>query len=778
MLKNYLKTTARNLLKHKTFSLINILGFAFSLAICLIISLFIIKESTTDRFYSNSENIYKLIDRENNSSEIDYRVVKTIQNNIPGIKNSCFFRLGDFQVEINHNQNKCTINNFMSADNDYFKVFSIPFLYGDKKNPFPNINSAVITKSTAEKLFGKVNPLGKELFEENDSRVIISGVIPDFPENASARADIIVSAANKYYNSGYFCSNSEDSSSYRYYYNAYFQLNANTSAKEVINKINKNAGIMYPYLKNADLIPLKNIYLYDNTLGNSSRKGNPALLKILLSIAVIILILAIINYINLSVAQQNRRNKETGIRKTVGAARKDIIINLLTESVLVTFAAFIVSVLISELTIPYFSEILNSKLSLLPLATFPGNLIIISFVLITGLIAGIGPAILISSFNPVRIFSGGLIISKRKNYFRNILTVLQFTVSIALIFCIMIIEKQINYVKHSDLGFAKEQLLRIDAFGINTPVFINELKQYPNILNVSATSGAPGEIQMKMGMRNINGERKMATVIGADSSFMQTFKVKLLLGRDLLPGEYGKTCLINEAAYKYMGWDNLINKRFENGEGYSVIGVVKDFHYSSFRDEIEPACIVYSSMFTPNIVNIRIKAGALRQTMDYINKIWGKVVPNSNYKMNYQFYDDIFNNMYKKEEKFADTIGIFAVLAVSISCLGILGLVIFASERRSKEIGIRKVHGAKVSELMFMLNKDFLKWVVVASIIALPLGWYAVNEWLENFAYRTEISWWVFALSLIIALLTAFLTVIWQTWRTVRKNPVEVLRYE
>jgi putative ABC transport system permease protein len=284
----------------------------------------------------------------------------------------------------------------------------------------------------------------------------------------------------------------------------------------------------------------------------------------------------------------------------------------------------------------------------------------------------------------------------------------------------------------------------------------------------------------------IKGKNQRLDCIIADSSFIKTFKIKLLLGRDLLPGDYGKVCMLNEAAFKYFNWNDLKNKKYNQGRqgGFEVIGVVKDFHYSSLHEAIGPVCIILAPYFAepfgmnalPNRISLRIKTGTIRETMNYIRNVWKEVVPDQN--IEYQFYDEMFNAMYAKEEKFATTIGLFAVLAISISCMGILGLVIFASERRSKEIGIRKVHGAKVSELMFMLNKDFLKWVILASIFALPVGWYVMNKWLQDFAYKTEINWWVFVLAGLAALLIAILTISWHTWRAVNKNPVEVLRYE
>jgi putative ABC transport system permease protein len=778
MLKSYLKTAVRSLIRHKTFSFVNILGFAFSISICIVIILYLMKEYSFDRYNTNADNIYRLVDSENNSSGIDYRLKKILVNNYPELKNGCFTQSAEMKINISYKHNGYIVDNILSADKEYFKVFTISFLSGDASNPLPDKNSAVLTESSVRKIFGNENPIGKEILLFNNIPLIVTGIIRDFPDNSSISANIIVNADNDSFKFSFYCTNSKDSSSYRYPFNIYLLFKENTNIQQAVNNINSNTELLSPYVHKINLLPLKNIYLFDNTTGSSNMKGNPALLKILASIALIILILAVMNYINLTVAQQNRRNKETGIRKTIGAGRKEIIFGFLTESVLVTLIAFIIALLIIELSLPYFREILNSKLNVLSLTKFPVNLILIISIFSIGTVSGMGPALILSSFNPVRIFCGNTITSGRKGYLRNLLTVFQFNVSIALIFCIIVIEKQIDYVKHSDLGFNKEQLLRLDiAVPSTTSALVSELKQYSNIQDVTVSFGVPGEVHMTMGAA-IQGKNQPVQCISVDSTFLRTLKIKLLMGRELLPGDFGKVCMINEAAYKYFGWKDLVNKKYNNGRegGFEVIGVVKDFHFSSFHKVIEPACIMFCSNWLPNIISIKIKAGALRETMNFINKTWKRIVPD--YPIRYQFYDDFFNEMYLKEERFAKAIGLFAILAISISCMGILGLVIFASERRSKEIGIRKVHGAKVNELMYMLNKDFLKWVILASIIALPVGWYAMNKWLQDFAYKTEINWWVFASSVLTALLIAMLTISWHTWRAVNKNPVEVLRYE
>lgn len=777
MLKNYLKIAFRNLIKDKIFSIVNIFGFAFSIAVCIMIILSIMKEESYDKFNVDADRIYKLINLENNSSSIDYKVRQVILNNFSEVKNCCIVQGGGEKVEVSRKTSGYYVDNILSVDNAFFKMFSVHFIYGNSTSPFKDINSAVLTESVASKFFGDENPLGKEIFLRDKFPIIVTGVIKDLPDNSSIKADIIVNAANNNFKFNYMVMDN----SYTYFFNIFIQLHKNANIKQLKDEVSRHSEVLAPYLQKTGFFALKDLHLYDNTSGNILVKGNPAFLRLLTSIALIILLLAIVNYINLTVAQQFRRKKETGIRKTVGATRKDIVILFLTESILTTFIAFIIALCIVEVGLSFFEKIVENKLSLIPLLQFPTNIILILSVLFIGILSGLAPALLFSSFSPVRIFSGSAVITGRKSYLRNIMTMFQFTVSIALIFCLIIVQKQINYVKHQNLGFDKSQLLRLDLI---TPsdskayTFTNELKQYSSIVSATASCGVPGITYIKI---PAGDEKKKIFVncIIADSTFIRTFKIELIKGRELLPGDFTKSCMINETAYKNLGWNNLDDeKRIYNGRegGYKVIGVVKDFHFASLHKPIEPLCIMFDTLSMPSNVTVRIRNGNVGQTMEFISKLWKEIYPA--FPLKYQFYDQWFNEMYRKDERFAELIDIFALLAISISSLGILGLVTFASERRTKEIGIRKVHGASTSELMIMLSKDFLKWILVAILIASPIGWYAMRKWLQDFAYRTEINWWVFALAGLIALLIAFITICWQIWKTAKRNPVEVLRYE
>jgi len=760
-------------------------GFAFGISICLTIALFLAKEYSYDRFHEHAGQIVRLIDTKDNSSEIDYRVKDILLNHYPEIENACLSLRSTHNVEVKCGDKGFYLDDIMSVDNDFFKVFSVPFVAGNPSLPFSNIQSAIITESTAKTLFGTENPLGKDLFVWGEVPTTISGVIKDFPDNSSISAGLLVNAEKDEFKFSQWIGDSRDLSTYRWPFQIYLQLSKNADPDRLVARINAQSEWLKPYNEQVGFLKLKDIYLYDPTTGSDTKQGNPGLLKLLTGIAFIILALAVINYINLTVAQQNKRNKDTGVKKTIGANRINILFQFLSESVLVTFLAFILGVLLAWMFLPFTRSVLNTDLDFTLLFHWPYFPILLGSILMIGLISGSGPAIILSGVAPVKVLSGSAMFAGQKNYLRNSLTVFQFIISIVLVFCVMIVQRQIQYVKHRNPGFNEEQLLRLDLPNIQeydmqkAMVLLDEFKRSPYIRNVSLTQSVPGEIRVSMGSNMEHTDKNMSVpCLLVDTAFLETFGLKVIRGRNLEPGDYGKVCMINEAAWKHFEFENLENKRFMNGQegGFTIIGVVNDFHYSSLHKTIGPVCIMFTSANWHTNLNIRFAGNSVAPGIDFIQKTWREILPG--YPLKYRFYDEWFDSMYRSEERFARTIGLFAVLAIVISCIGILGLAIFSSERRTKEIGVRKVNGAKVSEILAMLNKDFVKWVVIAFVMATPIAYYAMNKWLENFAYKTELSWWIFVLAGLLALGIALLTVSWQSWKAATRNPVEALRYE
>ena len=783
MFQYYLKIALQNIRANKKFSVINIAGFSFAISICLAISLFVINEYSYDRYHRHAGQIVRLIDTKNNSSSIDYRIKDILLKNYPEIENACLVIRSSHPVEVECGGKGYYLDDIISVDNSFFEVFTVSFVSRQTSPVFAGINSAIITETTARKLFGAEEPLGKDILVWGNVPVTVSGIIRDFPGNSSLSAGILVNAENIRFKFNQWIGDSRDSGTYRWPFQIYLQLEGNVIPERLCDKINENIDLLKPYAEQTGFLELKDIYLHDSTTGSATKKGNPGLLNLLTLIALIILTLAVINYVNLTVAQQARRNKDTGIRKVFGANRDNIIYHYLIESVIVIFSAFISGVLLLWFMMPFYQDLFNSAVEINLIFRFPYIVILPAAILIIGLISGIGPAIVLSGMSPVRILSGSSCSSARKNYLRNSLIIFQFTISIVLIFCVIIVQRQIQYVKNKNSGFNEEQLLRLDLPFIRENdiqkayVLLDELRKLPYIKSLSVTTGVPGEIKMRMGSNMENTSRNMSVpCLLVDTAFIKTFGLKVIRGRDLLPGDIDKVCMINEAAYRHFEFEDLNNKRFNNFGGFDIIGVVNDFHYSSLHKSIGPVCIMFTSRNRPSSLNIRFIANGTASGMDMTRELWKEILPG--YPLKYQFYDEWFDSMYRSEEYFARTIGLFAVLAIVISCIGILGLAIFSSERRTKEIGVRKINGSKISEILFLLNRDFIILVLIAYLIAVPIAWYAMHRWLENFAYRTELSWWIFILAGLLALLIAMATVSWQSWRAATRNPVEALRYE
>jgi putative ABC transport system permease protein len=783
MILYFLKIALRNIRTNGKFSIINIAGFAFAISICLAISLFLLKERSYDRYHKNVNQIVRLTNPRNNSSLIDYRVKDILLKNYSEIENGCLVLRVDRPVVVKSGDKGYYLDDILSVDNNFFEIFTVPFISGQPSTAFININSAVITEKTAKVLFGTVASVGKDLLIFGTIPVTITGVIKDFPENSSLSAGILVNADNEKFRFTQWIKDSRDLSTYQWPFQIYLQLKKKVNNELFAAKINGNAALLKPYNEQIGFLKLKDIYLNDPTSGSGTKQGNRGLLKLLGGIALIILILAVINYVNLTIAQQNKRNKDTGLKKAIGADRTTILIQYLSESVIVIFLAFIAGILLLWFLMPFYKTIFNTTTEIKILFRFPCLIILPVTILIIGIISGSGPAVVLSGVSPVRIMSGYSILKRKKNYIRNLLTIFQFMISIVLIFCVIIVQRQIKYVKNINPGFNKEQLLRLDLPNIlpndvqKAKVLISEFRRSPFIKDLSLTAGVPGRIYMRMGSNMENSDKNISVpCIMADTTFLETFGLKVIRGRNLMPGDYEKVCMINEAAYKHFEFENLENKRFNNFGGFDIIGVVNDFNFSSLHEAIGPLCIMFTSKSSPTSLNIRFISNGVGNGMNYIVNEWQNILPG--YPLKYQFYDEWFDSMYTSEEYFARTISLFATLAVVISCIGILGLAIFSAERRTKEIGIHKINGAKISEILVMLNSDFIILLIIAYLIAIPIAWYSMHKWLQNFAYRTELSWWVFGLAGIMALVIALITVSWQSWRAAKRNPVDALRYE
>jgi putative ABC transport system permease protein len=791
MFKNYLKIAYRSLIKNKAFSIINILGFGFGISICLGITAYLLHEYSFDRYHSNSDHMYRLIDAQNNSSWIDYRVKNILTAQYPEIENACLFQLAPLKKAVAVNNRGYYIDHMLSADNAFFEMFSVPVLLGNKENPLPDINSVVLTERAAKVLFGDADPIGKVvtlpirnpeppgLFTKPP--LTVTAIIQDFPDHSSIQTQMIVNAENDDFKFYFSCENYADESTHRWPFVIFLSLDKNADKDAFIEKVNGHAELLQPYEEKIGLLALADMYLHDNTRGCNLKQGNPGLLRLLIGIGMAILFLAIINYVNLTTALQSQRYREIGVKKSIGANRNQILVQFLIESVLILLISFLVGIVLLTNSIPIYRSIFYDTFHVYHLFNY--WFVLIPVIILLGLISGFSSSFFFAAIHPIKALKGEVFTQKGRFIWRKGLTVFQFAVSIALIFCIIVIQKQIIYVKHNNPGFNEEQLLKLDIPRIQAPdkgkafLLLNQFRQYSGIISISLTNGVPGQIHNWMGA-NMEGKDRSLPIILADSSFIRTFGVRVIQGRYPRTEDYGSTCLINESAYQYFEWTDLENKRYNNGRpgGFEVIGVVEDFHIHSLRTAIEPMCILFPEDIYPSHLSIKIAGGQTGQTMKYIEETWQTVLPQ--YPLNYEFYDAWLDAMYQEDEKIARAIGLFGILAIIISCLGILGMVIFSSQRRTKEIGIRKVVGASVLNILILLTKHFTKWVLLANIFAWPLAWFAMNRWLQNFAYRISIQWWMFILAGALAMMMALLTVSLQIIQAAMANPVKALRYE
>lgn len=775
-----LKLVFRSLYKNKSISAINILGISFSIAVCLAIGLFIIYENSYDDFHKNAENIYRLIDNEDNTSLVDNKIKENILGNIPVVEASTRATLLQRKEAIRWEGKFIETHGLLSTDNSFFEVFSVNLIEGNVNEPLPTENSVLLSASISGKLFGKVNPIGQTVHVAFVTG-IVSGVFEDIPDNSSFTADVIIN--KKKYPLGQWC----DSRGCYYPSDTFLLLQEGITVEEAESSINKTLTSSAADLRDRDisLQSLSDIYLYDTTNTGRIKKGNLQLLNILLAICIITLILALINYINLAISWQRTKAKHSGISKTMGASLPNLIYRYILESLVMISIALILSLLIAEVSLPYFNSVFQRELTIDTLFNFNIILSIIVSFIILGTIAGLFPAYYFASLNTVSVLSQTTSPPVKNSYLRNSLVVFQYVVSITLFISIIVIYSQINYVKHAKLGFDESQLLYIEVpdqqYDYPTANrFKNELLKLPDVKNVSITNGIPGAINMSSRVSHLLND--MTPVIISDKDFMQTFKLDLIHGRNFSDGDYNKSCIINESALKLLGWNSIDDSKLDYGgrSNIDVVGVTKDFHVNTLHDKIEPLFIFNMNdegrIINRTHINIRISTADISKVIDDIQKSWYTIYPDS--YMDFQFYDSWIDSMYNEEERLARAITTFALLAIIISCLGVFGLAIYSSSKRIKEIGIRKILGASIYEIILLLNLSFIKWIVAAFLIASPVALYIMNSWLQNFAYKIKIEWWMFVSAGLVTMGLALLTISWISFKAASADPVKSLKYE
>jgi putative ABC transport system permease protein len=768
---NILKLYIRNFVKNKSIHLITIGGFAISLALFILISAYVVHEKSFDRLFSDIANMYRIKADENNATApISFK--DKIIDGVPEIDQICFYTRNERQMFRLNNKKQTAA--FLKADKEFLDVFLVRFLYGDKESALSSKDNILVTESFANKYFGKPNPTGETIEMLNGELKHIVAVIADPPARTSLTYELIFNTDNGFFNSS-FCNNDDCV----LMYNTTLVLHPGADTSLVQSKL---TAILKecPYMHNGIVLqPFKEIY-FDHEGRDVHQHANVRFIQLLSVVAFIILLLSIVNYINLSVASNLNRFKEICIRKTSGAKVKDIVLQFLAESYISCLLALVISFILIMLFSGVISSLLQIRFNVLEMIMHPVFIVsCFALLLLLGFIVGYLPAKMVSLFNPVELFQRKS--RNQKNSWWGAFNIFQFAISLFLIISLLVINKQIDFVKSKKLGYEADHLMRIELSGTLTDhgkAIKQSLLTKPSIIDASLTTGSPLEIWMiGSGTFKVEGEDvevKNVSQLPVDESFLATFQIPLILGRDFRETDKN-VCIINETFYKSLGWDNIENK---NIWGTNVIGVISDIHYNDLHQKIGNILLGYNTDNNQNyaMLNVRINNEDIPETIKTIKSVFREY--DSEVDLNYQFYNDKVDQLYRQEENQARAIRTFALIAVFLSCLGLYGKIEFTGRSRIKEIGIRKVNGAKVFEIIALLNKDFIQWVVIAFVVAIPAAWYAMGIWLRDFAYKTDLSWWIFALAGFLALVVAMLTVSFQSWKAATRNPVEALRYE
>jgi putative ABC transport system permease protein len=792
MLKNYLKIALRNIIRHKSYSFINITGLAIGMACCILILLWIQDELSYDKFHENADNIYRVAgEQQYSDGSVDKFAVTpealaaALKKEYPEVIYSTKIsrtRGGLFKYD----DNSFYERSVAYTDEFFFRIFKFPFIKGDSKIALSNPYSIVITRDIANKYFGNDDPIGKTIIFNNAYNLSVTGIIENIPHNSHLKFDFFIPM--KIYkdirtSSGLIF---DEWRTYGYY--TFLLLQKNMQFKTVNKKISR-------YLdKRSDdnttalfLQPLTKIHLYSDLTADIGGRGDIKYVYIFSIIAFFVLIIACVNFMNLATARSSMRAKEVGIRKVVGAQRSNLIKQFLGESILLSSIALIFAIVLVELFLPAFNNLSEKELTL----SVSGNISIILalflITIITGLISGSYPAFFLSSFKPITTLKGSTKRARRSFSLRKILILFQFAITIILLIGTISVYRQLNYVRNRKLGYEKEHIIYMPLRGELSQKYEsmkNDMLKNVDVLNVSIASALPtGSTLSTSGSLDWEGKSPddeiLINVVSVDHDYIDTFKLQIIMGRNFskkFSTDSSAGFVLNEAAIKAMGIESPIGKQFSlwDTKG-TIIGVVKDYHFDSLHKEIEPLILAILPDLYSDIC-IKIKSDNISNTIRELNSIWEKYVPE--YPFEYHFLDESLDNLYRVEERIGISFKYFTVIAIIVSCLGLFGLASFTTEQRTKEIGIRKILGATVPNIILLFTQEFIKWVLIANIIAWPIAYYLMNRWLQNFAYRTNIGLSTFIFSAALALFIALVTVSYQSIKAALANPIEALRYE
>jgi len=799
LFKNYIKVAIRNLRKYKTYSFINIFGLAIGMALCLLILLFVKDELSYDRYHKKADNIYRLIteftikEKKSKSAITSPPMGPALANDFPEVIAYVRF-IGllerEKEVLISCQEKKFYESRLFFADQDVFNVFTFPLAKGDPRTVLKEPYSVVITEETCEKYFSDEDPLGKVITLNNKDDFRITGVLQEIPLNSHFRFDFLASFSTLNY---YQLLPVDDWGSCALY--TYLLFQKDYSPQELEKKlpafIKKYMG-EESFVEGLYLQPLTSIHLHSNLLYEIEANGDMAEIYMFSALAFVILLIACFNFVNLSTARHMSRAKEVGMRKVLGAYRLQIVKQYLGESVFLTFLALPAALLLVELFLPVFNNLLRKDLSVGYIDNFFFLPAVIGVTIFVGISSGIYPALFLSAFQPIKILRGAFQPGSARRLIRSILVLTQFAISITLIICTVVISSQMNYVRNKKSGFDKEHVVVLPIK--ERPILLqhqsikNELLGNSKIIKVSVASDVPGRSGVNSNPFVPEGFEKTTEFfiknMRIDYDFLETLGIKVKEGRGFskdFATDASEAFILNEVAVEKIGWDEPLGKTLEwlPGPGRykkgAVIGVVENFHYESLHNRIEPLVLhIWPASY--HYFLIRIRPGDLKGTLAFIKEKWNELAPN--FPFIYSFLDEDFDRLYKAEERLGKIFVCFAALSIFVACLGLFGLALFTAEQRTKEVGIRKVLGASAARIALLLSREFVKWVLLASAVAWPVAYFAMSRWLQNFAYRINFGIGIFLLSALMAFVIALTTVSYQAIKAALANPVEALRYE
>lgn len=800
MFQNYLNLTIRNLKLNKGYFIINLLGLTIGIASFVLIVLWIKAETSYDKFHKNADNIYRvdylLYEEgilEQHSAAGSTGIGKEIKNAFPEVVDYTRFFRTDALVKYGDKTFK--ESNLIYAQSSFFSLFSFPLLVGKNDTSLLAINHAVITEETARKYFGDDNPIGRMITIDGATDFEITGIAKSVPGNSHFKFDILLSYENLIKSSRYWDNSWVTERVYSYILMppgadaAALQAKLPQIPETFIGKFMKEAFFLLEYR----LVKLTDIHLHSSVRNELAVNGNSRSVVALGIIALLVLLVAFINYINLATSRSIERAHEVGIRKVTGALKKDLILQFLTESAFLNLLALFISLTGVLLLLPFFKQIMQSPLQL----DYLSLIILFTLLFVSGtLLTGLLPAVYISHFSPGLVLKGKSPAHSRwLTLLKNCLVVFQFTISVILITGTITIFRQVNYMRSHDTGFKIEGLMvvngprilranSLESFLKSRESFKSDIKALSMVSNITATSSVPGQEIKNSRVFGIpvegrNTEKKIEIYL-IDDTFFDTYGLTLLAGSNFSQAMINEAdkIIINEAALTYYGFgspESTVGKILRSGQTESVIlGIVNDFNQQSLKEL--PGPIAFMKQPANIYYTIKVNMTGINQLIPQIENIWKSHYPENPF--HYFFLNDFFDEQYIADQRFSRLFFVSSILAIIIACLGLSGLSAYSITKRTKEIGIRKTNGSSIINILALLNKDFVRWVLIAIAIASPVAWLVLNNWLSNFAYRITLSWWIFALSGLVVLIVALLTVSVQSWRAATRNPVEALRYE